>query len=618
MEFYSFPPAHSPFLNLTLSVFVYEIRVNVYKNGLFSAYSGYYSVCRVMLTMTRKKPFKTSCRALSIAVLCFIFFKTGAHAQVTAIYSDYGGFWTSSTTSLNAVKPDNNHNLLGFTWNGTTYSTGVNDATLTSHSVAFTPLSFRAFPIDSVPNTAGGSYFVMLGQLYDGVNNGTNSSPTPFPANPSGAQLATFLTDGVKGLDLGTGLANIPAGSVLRFNLSSNGISLAAINDGKPDIFVTEEATTSASSPDLFKFVDISGNTVGNVLNVVTSSLPQLGNWMCDFYDLTAQQTMLSFIDQVRPLAYYAADLSAFGITPANYMNAVALIYIPNGQSDPAFLAFNEPSISVSTQLSFTAQPTSYTNSIVLSPVPAIQVRDGLGTIINQAGIPVTASIASGTGTLAGTLTVNTNASGVATFSDLSVSGSGNISVQFSSTSLQPVVTGSLSPIILPLNWLSFTGEVVKAGVLLQWSTTDERNTKDFVIQHSVEGSAWQGIGTLPAAGSQSINNYQYTDGSPGKGPNYYRLLQRDLDGNDTYSTTVLVSTPGVMSLVVLYPNPVTTGLLNISLQQAASVTLYNNNGEPVLRKQLTAGLQQLNVQGLPKGMYSLTVDKISYKVEIL
>jgi hypothetical protein len=562
---------------------------------------------------------KSVVRPLAVASLFMLFFTRDGLGQVTAIYSDYGGYWTSSSTAMNAVKPDNNNNLLAFTWNGTTFSTGVNDPVLTAHSVAFTPLSFRAFPIDSVPNTGGSSYFVMLGQLYDGINNGVyNDGINPFPANPSGARLATFLTDGPKGLNLGTGLANIPSGSILRFNLSTNGISLSAINDGVPDIFVTEEATPGPSSPDYFKFVDINGNTVGNVVTVVTSSLPQVGNWSADFYDLTAHQTQSTFIDQSRPLAYYAADLTTFGITSANYMNAVALIYQPNGQSDPAFLAFNEPSVSISTQLILTSQPSSYTNSAPLNPNPTVQVKDGLGRAITQSGIPVTASLSSGTGSLSGTLTVLTDASGIATFSNLSISGSSNISLQFSSSSLDPAVTGSITPVTLPLNWLSFTASTAANEILLEWTTTGERNTKDFVVQRSDQGTVWQAIGTVPAAGTLSMNEYRFTDPSPNKGSNYYRLLEQDLDNEGTYSQILVISTADVTQSVMLYPNPVTNGVLNLSLQHATIVTLYSLSGQVILRKQLAAGLQQLNLQSLTKGLYSLTVGGTSYKIEIL
>lgn len=57
------------------------------------------------------------------------------------IFSDFNGYWRSSN---NAVIPNNNHNLLAFTWNANginnintpiTYSTGVNNSALSSNNI---------------------------------------------------------------------------------------------------------------------------------------------------------------------------------------------------------------------------------------------------------------------------------------------------------------------------------------------------------------------------------------------------------------------------------------------------------------------------------------------------
>lgn len=533
--------------------------------------------------------------------------------QVTAIYSDYGGYWTSSSSSINSVKPDNHHNLLAFTWNGTTYSTGVSDGTLTSHSVGFTACKFRAFPISTVPTSGGVYYFVMLGQKADGVDNGAdNSSATPFPANPSGSVLASYLTDGSKGLDLGTGLANIPAGSVLRFDLSANGLTLSAINDGIPDIFVTEEASPSSSSPDYFKFVDASGNTVGNVVSVTTNTLPQVGNWQADFYNLNSTQTDGTYINQPRPLAFYAADLSAFGITASNYMNAVALVYQPNGSSDPAFLAFNEPAISVSTQLNLTSQPSGYSSSVTLSPSPAVQVLDGLGQAIKQTGIPVTVSVQTGSATLSGTLTVNTDANGVATFSNLQLAGSGTVRLVFNSTSLNAATTGDITMIPLPLDWLSFTAQRQNDGVLLTWETARETGVRDFLVQRSGDAVAWETLDSLKAGlSSESIHSYRCLDVHALPGKAFYRILERDLDSRISISRIVEV-TPNAGQKISIYPNPVKNGYCCIKLDSAASVRLFFADGKLARKAELPSGLQTLDLHGLPKGLYTLQIGLVS------
>ncbi len=550
----------------------------------------------------------------TILLLLFLLSEIIANGQVTAVYSDYGGYWSTSSSSMSSTKPDKSHNLLAFTWNGTTYSTGVSDAVLTSHGVSYTPCSFRAFPINSVPNSTGSFYFVMLGQKYDGIDNGVDNSATaPFPANPSGSVLAGFLTDGIKGLDLGTGLANIPAGSVLRFDLSTNGLTAGAIGDGIPDIFVTEEASPSSSSPDYFKFVDASGNTVGNVVSLTTSSLPQVGSWQADFYDLNSTQVSSTYINQPRPMAFYAADLSAFGINASNYMNAVAFVYQPNGTSDPAFIAFNEPSISVSTQLTLTSQPSTYVSSAVLSPVPVIQVRDGLGQAIRQAGIPVTAAIQSGSGVLGGTLTVNTDANGVANFTNLTITGSGAVTLAFSSASLNKALSGNINGSVLALSWVSFTAGNTKEGVELKWETANEAGRKDFLVLRSADGTAWHCIDTMPAAGATGQENlYHYTDRLPLAGKAFYRIMQRDLDGHGSYS--VIVQTEGnAFGAGSFFPNPVIDGICYVRLSQRSIVKLFSPEGKLIKQAVLPPGVQSFDVHGLPGGSYIIRTGKNAF-----
>jgi len=89
--------------------------------------------------------------------------------------------------------------------------------------------------------------------------------------------------------------------------------------------------------------------------------------------------------------------------------------------------------LAMSTQPSSTAQ-----NGQPLAVQPAVQVQDADGNNVPAAsGATVTAALAGGSGNLAGTLTQPFDASGKASFTDLSVSGaSGTYQIQFSSSGL--------------------------------------------------------------------------------------------------------------------------------------------------------------------------------------
>src|SRR2546430_2685602 len=75
-------------------------------------------------------------------------------------------------------------------------------------------------------------------------------------------------------------------------------------------------------------------------------------------------------------------------------------------------------------KLAITTQPSATARSGVAFPQqPVIQLQDASGNPVSQSGTPVTATIASGGGTLGGTPTVTTNTSGTAVFTNLSITG---------------------------------------------------------------------------------------------------------------------------------------------------------------------------------------------------
>lgn len=268
---------------------------------------------------------------------------------VTEIVTTYGGYWrsgdgtTDATTgfksaALSTVKPDNSHDLLSFVVAGKSYSTGVNDALLISRGLSFSPGQYRALPTAALgaptPNTKVG-----WGQLYDQVDNG------PAPTLPSNDRLPQYLTDGANGLDLGTCVANIPAGKVT-FNVSA--VTSATINDGIPDILVTQVADPSGSA-DSYQFLDADDKVVGNSVTVTFVNIPVVGNWVADFYEASQNPMGLTsgFTKTQRDLRLWAADFSQFGITQSNYTAIKKFQIILAGSSDVAFAAYNSQSVTV-------------------------------------------------------------------------------------------------------------------------------------------------------------------------------------------------------------------------------------------------------------------------------
>src|SRR5207249_3215097 len=98
------------------------------------------------------------------------------------------------------------------------------------------------------------------------------------------------------------------------------------------------------------------------------------------------------------------------------------------------------------TQLTLTTQPSSTAQSgVAFAQQPVVQLRDGDGNAVNQAGVTVTAAIATGGGTLGGTLTAATNGSGVASFTNLSISGAaGERTLTFTAAGRVGVTSGAV------------------------------------------------------------------------------------------------------------------------------------------------------------------------------
>src|SRR2546429_1077444 len=83
---------------------------------------------------------------------------------------------------------------------------------------------------------------------------------------------------------------------------------------------------------------------------------------------------------------------------------------------------------SITTQPSTTAQ-----SGVAFAQQPVVQLRDASGNPVSQTGVTVTAAIASGGGTLGGTLTATTNGSGVASFTNLAITGAAGRSEEHTS-----------------------------------------------------------------------------------------------------------------------------------------------------------------------------------------
>jgi hypothetical protein len=174
-------------------------------------------------------------------------------------------------------------------------------------------------------------------------------------------------------------------------------------------------------------------------------------------------------------------------------------------------------------------------------------------------------------------------------------------------------------PTTLPVTWQSFTAEKQGTASLLKWSTASEQNTKDFEVQHSTNTLSWTPLGTLAAAGnSTTTRQYSFTHATPFKGNvyNYYRILQRDLDGKFSYSkiASLIYDEPGPD--VFVYPNPAKEAV-TVYLAESQDVRLINVAGATVWKGTLSAGRNQIPLTHLAKGVYWVVTGSVKKQLLI-
>jgi hypothetical protein len=85
----------------------------------------------------------------------------------------------------------------------------------------------------------------------------------------------------------------------------------------------------------------------------------------------------------------------------------------------------------IATHIVVATQPAGAVTGVAFTTQPVVRLQDALNANVLEAGVTVTAYLSSGSGTLGGTTQVTTNASGIATFTNLSITGTGAHTVSF-------------------------------------------------------------------------------------------------------------------------------------------------------------------------------------------
>lgn len=167
----------------------------------------------------------------------------------------------------------------------------------------------------------------------------------------------------------------------------------------------------------------------------------------------------------------------------------------------------------------------------------------------------------------------------------------------------------------LPITLASFTATKNDSKVVLNWSTSMEKNVSHFSVERSTDGANFNQVGIVMTDGnSDQMKKYSFTDDlkNVDKQIIYYRLSTIDMDGQQEKSAVRLIRMDDqkTTNAILAYPNPATTDL-RITLPTAwqnkqVVIDLINTSGQ--VAKHIvcsSAGqTQDVSIADISVGMY--------------
>ena len=164
---------------------------------------------------------------------------------------------------------------------------------------------------------------------------------------------------------------------------------------------------------------------------------------------------------------------------------------------------------------------------------------------------------------------------------------------------------------LLPVQLSSFAVQKTGNNASIFWTTEQEINSKEFVIERATNGGTFTAIATVRAAGNSAAKlSYSFTDIAPTKGVQLYRLRLVDFDGKFSNSATKSVLF-GNADVVLVTPNPASTfvniymGKNNNSLSQ---IIVTSANGKMIEKINTADQTYQLQTSNYAKGLYFIRV----------
>ncbi len=181
-------------------------------------------------------------------------------------------------------------------------------------------------------------------------------------------------------------------------------------------------------------------------------------------------------------------------------------------------------------------------------------------------------------------------------------------------TESEVIVTDLIPCTKLPVELLSFEGEVKAKGNLLQWTTASEWNNRFFTLHYSTDGQNFVLLQEIAGQGSiGQLQSYEFLHRTAPKGTTYYQLSQIDLDGTTKVFGVVSLQRGEIIhSFIEVFPTA-TNHELNVSYEfvnpsKSLTLNIHDVSGRMVKTQTLNnhVSILKVDISTLPTGTYML------------
>ena len=424
--------------------------------------------------------------------------------------------------------------------------------------------------------------------------------------------LGDFTQSGTANLDAATNTANITLSGTAAQTLS-----------GTLDFYVLTINNVFASNPQITN----SGTTTITNSGTFTDGIID-NSGTITFSDATATSTTNSYVDGAVVFVAGTNTSFTYPIGDGSVWARLGVGSVASGSQFTAQYFFTDPQVAIGSAIDGTDFPDpaavvsaeeywtlNYGGGGTESAIVTLYWEDGTRSgITDLSDLTITKWDGTDWGNDAGITTSTTG-----------LPASGTVFTNAAYTTFSPFTfASSTGNNALPVELISFTGNSIKNGVLLEWKTASEKNNDYFELEHSIDAENFRTLSITQGQGStEEKSKYDYVHNYPAAGINYYRLKQVDMDGNFTYSGIISVNVDAeeVPFSTRIYPNPVKDGRFTVisnlkSDRGPVYIRIFTMNGEIISEQEFTPNSfileREFEIEAVP-GMYYLHVSQGIY-----